>query len=652
VLANLSTITDVPIGDFTKKAGAIKTIFGLNTKEFEKFGAAVNALDDKIGGTTPNILEFSARVGAVGKNIGLSAGEVAAFGSVFETVGISPERASTAFQNFANQLFTINAAGPKVRKAFQSMGFDAGTFGETMSKNPTKALTDFLVKLNSIEDPVQRSNLLLTIFGKSSSSEIASLATQADKLTSAFNIAGDSSANLAKMQSEVASKMNDPAIQAKVLQAQFTAIGIQIGSVLVPLMSQLLQILNPLAQQFSAFLNQNPEWAKFFVIAAGGVAVLGPVITTIGALITAVGAIKGAVVGAAVAMGGMAGITGTLSGVLGGAGAALAALGSALVSVPVLITAAIAAIVALVFNLGGCRDILFGIGSYLAGQLVSAISAAKSAILSLATAAINHFRDISMVLGTAIHAGIASGFNALKSLTSNLVTQVKGAVSQAIEAIKSAVPQFLNAGGNLGTAINTGIASGFNALKSLTSNLVTQVKGAVSQAIEAIKSAVPQFLNAGGNLMLAFAQGVINSAAAAYNAVADSVKSVRNLLPSSPAKEGPLSDLDKSGAALLGTFASNINGDDLIAKLTSVLASIPLASPIGAGLTAPTPALATAGTGANQTGGQTVNVNYTQNVQIQSSLNGTEIINALKSAQGQFLEFLNRSDFYKNRKQA
>lgn len=601
VLANLSTITDVPIEEFTKKAGAIKTIFRLNTQEFETFGAAVNALDDKVGGTTPNILEFASRVGAVGKTIGLTAGQVAAFGSVFETVGIAPERAGTAFQNFANQLFTIGAATPKARQAFESMGYSAATFGQTMRENPTKALLDFLTRLNSIDDPVRRSNLLITIFGKSSSAEIAALATQADKLSGAFDIAGQSTANMAKMQSEVASKMNDPAIQAKVLQAQFTSLSIQIGTVLVPLMSQLLQYVTPLAQKFSAFLTQNPEWAKFFVIAAGGVAVLGPLITAVGAIVSAVGAISGAVGGAVTAMAGMTGIAGTLGAVLGGVGAAIAAVGSALVSVPVLITAAIAAIVALVLNLGGCRDILLGIGGYLAGHLVTALNVAKNAFLGLASSAISSFKSLAVAIGPAIQAGISTGLNNVQSLASNLVAQVKNAVAQAIDAVKSAIPQFLNAG---------------------------------------------------SGLMQAFAQGVANSAAAAYNAVANSVKSVRNLLPSSPAKEGPLSDLDKSGAALLGTLAANVNGADLVAKLTSVLASIPLTIPIGSGLTAPAPALATASVGMAPSGAQPVTVNYTQNVSVQSSLTGTEIINALKGAQGQFLDYLARSEFFKNRKQS
>lgn len=602
VLANLSTITDVPIQEFTKKAGAIKTIFQQNTDAFEKFGAAVNALDDQIGGTTPNILEFTARVGAVGKAIGLSAGEVAAFGAVFETVGIAPERAGTAFQNFANQLFTIDAATPKARKAFESMGYSAATFGQTMRADPTGSLIEFLNRLNSIPDPVQRSNLLIKIFGKSSSAEIAALASQTEKLSSAFKMAGDDTANLAKMQNEVANKMSDPAVQAKVLQAQFNAISIQIGAVLVPMMSQLLKVITPLTQQFSAFLTQNPEWAKFFVIALGGVAVLGPLITAIGAVISAVTSIAGAVGGAVTALAGMSGIAGTLGAILTGVGAAIAAVGSALVSVPVLITAAIAAIVALVLNLGGCRDLLVGLGAYLAGPLMAGLNLAKNAFMVLAQAVINNFK-----------------------------------------AIASSIPGVMQ----------SALSSTMGAVQSIAGWIVERFKSAVAQAVEAVKGAIPQFMNAGGSLMQAFGQGVANSAAAAYNAVSNAVKSVRNLLPSSPAKEGPLKDLDKSGAALLGTFAANVNGEALLSKLTAILDSIPLSQP-SQGLGAPAPTLATAAVGAAPTpsGNQQVVINYTQNVEVNSSMSGNEIISALKGAQGQFLDYLSRSEFFKNRKQS
>jgi TP901 family phage tail tape measure protein len=661
VLASLSTITDVPIGEFTKKAGAIKTIFQQNTAEFEKFGAAVNTLDDNIGGTTPNILEFTARVGAIGKSVGLTAGEVAAFGAVFETVGIAPERASTAFQNFANQLFTINAASPNARAAFESMGYSAATFGQTMRANPTAALSEFLGRLNAIPDPVQRSELLIKIFGKSSSAEIAALATQSGKLSEAFKMAGNDTANLAKMQSEVANKMNDPAVQAKVLQAQFNALGIQIGSVLVPLLSQLLQVITPVAQKMSAFLANNPEWAKFFVVAAGGAAVLGPLVIAIGSVVTAVSTIGTAVAGASAAFAGLGAATTGLGAVMGGVGAAVTGFGAALFSVPALITAVVAAIAALTFNVGGCRDVLMNFAAYLGGQLVAALNTARNAVASFAQPIMALFQNVVASVKSALDTTISS----VTSLAQPVVAQfqyigfsIQSTFLGGLNSITQAINNIKSAAAGIATPIQQGIQSGMSTIQSLASNMVSQVRSAVSQAAAAVKEAVPTFLNAGSSLMQSFAQGVANSAGAAYKSVSDSVKSVRNLLPSSPAKEGPLSDLDKAGQALLGTFAANVNGDALISRLSGILSNLPLApqqqqpqfATVGPSLVqTKAPSMATTGQPPNQ---GSVVINYTQNVDISSNMTGSEIVVALKSAQGQFLDYLSRSEFFKNRKQS
>lgn len=657
VLAKLSGITDVPIGEFTKKAGAIKTIFQQNTAEFEKFGAAINALDDKIGGTTPNILEFTSRVGAVGKTMGLTANQVAAFGSVFESVGIAPERAGTAFQNFAEKLFTIGSATPQAKAAFESMGFSAATFGQSMSQDATGSLLTFLNRLNSISDPVQKSSLLIQIFGKTSSSEIATLATQTTKLSSAFKVAGDDTANLAKMQSEFGIKMQDPAMQSKVLQAQLAALGVQLGSVLVPLLSQALAVLTPLAQRLSAFLNNNPEWAKFFVIAAGGVAVIGPLVMAVGGMITAFTAIGGAVSGASAALAGLGGVTGALSVGFGGLGAAIAAVGGALISVPGLIAAAVAAVVALTFNIGGCRDALGSLASYLIGNIGSALNTTKNAFISLGNSVIASLAPIA--------AGAKANLEPVIAYISNVASQSKAALSMVISGVSQAVSgvgQAFNGVAQTVSGVVSTLTSTLNGMVNAAANsfqgvigVVNNVKSAVSQAVSAVQNAVPQFFNSGASLMQSFAQGVASSAANAYNAVSDSVKKVRNLLPSSPAKEGPLKDLDKSGQALLGTFAANINGSELLGRLNSILSSLPM--PNLQGNVSPSPVLVGGSPSlpvpvSNRNESQSVVINYSQTVNVSSQMSGTEIINSLKSAQGQFLDYLSRSEFFKNRKQS
>jgi hypothetical protein len=59
-----------------------------------------------------------------------------------------------------------------------------------------------------------------------------------------------------------------------------------------------------------------------------------------------------------------------------------------------------------------------------------------------------------------------------------------------------------------------------------------------------------------------------------YDAVKGTLSKVRNLLPFSPAKEGPLSDLHKTGLRFVETIAEGIKEDSLTAKASSIMKKV------------------------------------------------------------------------------
>jgi hypothetical protein len=59
-------------------------------------------------------------------------------------------------------------------------------------------------------------------------------------------------------------------------------------------------------------------------------------------------------------------------------------------------------------------------------------------------------------------------------------------------------------------------------------------------------------------MMNAFAQGIINNKSILLAAVEDALQDVRDMLPSSDAKRGPLSDLTASGETYWPTFVAGV----------------------------------------------------------------------------------------------
>lgn len=94
--------------------------------------------------------------------------------------------------------------------------------------------------------------------------------------------------------------------------------------------------------------------------------------------------------------------------------------------------------------------------------------------------------------------------------------------------------------------------------------------GFISDKIMGFFSGLGQsIMSSGQSIMNMLAQGIKSAAAAPFTAVKDVVGKVRRLLPFSPAKEGPLKDLDK--IKLVETLADSVEPEPLVNRVSSVL---------------------------------------------------------------------------------
>lgn len=635
-LAELATIADTPIEQFVKLGGSIKTIFRQSTEEFNVFGAAVNALDDKIGGTTPNILDFVGNIGAIGKSIGFNAQEVAAFGATFEKLGFQSAEAGTAFKNMVNGLFTISAASEPAKEAFESLGFSATEFGKEMEADPKAALTRFLDTLNAVQSESEKSALLVKIFGNEGIAAISALTGSTDILQQAFEVAGDETANLDKKMREFAGKMTDPAIQSKVLAAQMNALSIQFGQVLIPILAQLLSTITPVLAKFGEFLTLNPEFAKFFVIAATGAAVIAPALVAISALIGAITSIGGIIttvvasIGSAIALiSSLGGVLSTLGLMFGSIIPIIIAFVTSVGGIVTIVAIVGAAIIGLIFNVGGMRDKVVQI-------FTSMVEGIKYLISDFVISWRNGNNDIQkafkivwdnlpgiiwdslMVIGQMV----ASGFTTVVSTIGNILWNLPGLIISVFSAIISSV-------------------SSFHA--TLANALINAIESAINAGVSVFESFTASFYNAGVGLINSFVSGITASAQNAYSAVAGVMSNVRQYLPFSPAKLGALSDLDKSGEAFLHTFADNFDIPYLVSKFNQGLSAL---DPTLSTTPTLTPATAT-----NQGSNQIV-INFEQVLNIDTKVTSSDVINAIKSSQREFLKVLEQAQTYINRRQS
>lgn len=85
------------------------------------------------------------------------------------------------------------------------------------------------------------------------------------------------------------------------------------------------------------------------------------------------------------------------------------------------------------------------------------------------------------------------------------------------------------------------------------------VSGVIGGVIDYITGLYDTFMSAGNGLMNAFVEGVAAGIARAVAKVKEGLSKIRDLMPGSDAKEGPLSDITASGQALMTTFGDGID---------------------------------------------------------------------------------------------
>ena len=181
-----------------------------------------------------------------------------------------------------------------------------------------------------------------------------------------------------------------------------------------------------------------------------------------------------------------------------------------------------------------------------------------------------------------------AGYTFLDNLTGGKLTELKDAVGQKLGEIKATYEE--HGGGIQGIAavamegVKGTFSAGYNFLDNLTGGKLTEVKdkfvtgvtniaSGVRERFEAVRTAfsngintvkdrvngaVTWFRESGKRVVTTFAEGVKSAFTGAVDAVKGGLQRIRNLLPFSDAKEGPLSTLTLSGQRTMTTYAHGL----------------------------------------------------------------------------------------------
>ncbi|MFB5660780.1 hypothetical protein [Alteribacillus sp. HJP-4] len=192
------------------------------------------------------------------------------------------------------------------------------------------------------------------------------------------------------------------------------------------------------------------------------------------------------------------------------------------------------------------------LASNISSKFSSMMSKAKSLVKSGTTAVINFFKALP-----------GKVMNFITNLASNLASKFTSMMDKAKSLVRSGIEAVVGFFRNLPGKVMNFITSLASKLSSKFTSMMSKAKDAVKTGVQniitAIKNFGSKFLKAGKGLLDSLTKGIKDGIGKAKDAVKGGMEKIRSFLPFSPAKEGPLSDLDKSGESFFPTFAKGMS---------------------------------------------------------------------------------------------
>lgn len=248
----------------------------------------------------------------------------------------------------------------------------------------------------------------------------------------------------------------------------------------------------------------------------------------------------------------------------------------------------------------GALQLVWGlINLYFIGKILKIGSFFAQGLKNILQIMWNFIKSIFQTGVNLVKNAVSTGFNFISSIISNIMAAVITVISAVWNNISSVISTVVN-------KIKSVISIVFNALSGIVQGALSKVKSAISNgitgALTIVTDLVSKFFNAGRNIVTSIADGIKSAVGVVTDAIGNVASKVRDFLPFSPAKEGPLRDIHRLNFG--GTIAQSIKrAVPIVQRQMSSLVAIPDIEPVGIG-------------------GQMASINKMASAQMHSTVNG------------------------------
>lgn len=515
-------------------------------------------------------------IAPVANAMGISLEESAAAIGIMSDAGIKGSQAGTSLRGALSRL--AKPTDPMIAK-MDELGlsfYDA--------EGNMKSLKDQVGMLQQAFKgltPEQQQNALVTLYGQESLSGMMALIDKGpDSLGKLTNSLKDSNGAADEMARTMQDNMKSSIEQ---MLGAFESAAIVIQGIIAPAIRGVADTIGGLVQKF---VDAPEPIQKMVLVIAGLVAAIGPLLFIGGSMIVWFAKLKVAV-----------GFLSTSFPALGGVFTALTGPVGIIIGIIALLVGAFI----LAWNTSeGFRNAVTAIWESIKNTISFAVQTVSNTITRIFGSVVQWWKANNEEIAAAVNAiwngkigqfirdamgviqGVIAGvWTAIKGITEGVWTAISAVIEGALRVIQGLIKFVL---GVLSGDWSMAWEGMVEAASGILYGLGGLVVGALEAVIGVVKGFWSVFKNAGWNLVKMIADGIWSAISLPVKAISAVVSKVRRYLPFSPAKEGPLSDLDQlnfGGTISTGIYAGQSEIDRAMASVMDIPALSNLNASLG-----------------------------------------------------------------------
>jgi len=284
--AKMATATNLSTDEAGESLAKLAEITNTPIDEVENLGSAINALSNNFATSAQEVTSSMMRSSAALSQFGLNQREIAGVSAALNEVSPSARRAGTRLRRVAQELMDPD----KVEDVSSALGMSSEAFANMRDEEPQEL---FLRMAEAMSEDGRAADELRQTLSSTSRQALAGLGQNLEGTKEALDASNESYEEATSLQEEFNAATDTFNAKVKLLKNRLRNTAIEIGNVLLPYLTSLVEGINDFLSSGESVINmlssQQKAWGLVAVaigstIAAIGLLVSGPIAAVVAAV--------------------------------------------------------------------------------------------------------------------------------------------------------------------------------------------------------------------------------------------------------------------------------------------------------------------------------------------------------------------------------